>query len=97
MDTLKDAHRSRDRGRCLTSYQEIRDLFLEIRRRHPGLSDRERASLLRATVQISDMERALETLEGEITPDMIGEFNAKLTDFQTGLLPRLEDQLQEHV
>tara|TARA_B100000315_G_C14397544_1_gene504897 strand:- start:494 stop:625 length:132 start_codon:yes stop_codon:yes gene_type:complete len=43
------------------------------------------------------METALETLEGEMTPEMVVDFNAKLTVFQTGLLPRLEDQLQEQV
>ena len=94
IDALKELHRSRDHRRCLTSYPEIRDLLLEIRRRHPGLSDRERANVLRATVQLSEMETALETLEGEMTSEIVGDFNAKLTDFQTGLLPRLEDQLQ---
>jgi len=97
IDALKELHRGRVRERCLASYPEIRDLFLEIRRRHPGLSDRERANVLRATVQISEMETALETLEGEMTPEMVVDFNAKLTVFQTGLLPRLEDQLQEQV
>jgi len=96
IDTLKELHRSRDRGRCLTGYPEIRDLLLEIRRRHPGLSDRERANVLRAIVQISEMETSLEALEGEITSEIVSDFNAKLTDFQTGLLPRLEDQLQGH-
>ena len=94
---LKELHRGGDRGRCLTNYPEIRGLFLEIRRRHPGLSERERANVLRAAVQISEMEAAVETLEGQITPDMIGDFNAKLTSFQTGLLPHLEDQLQWQV
>ena len=96
IDALKELHRSRDCGRCLTSYSEIRDLLLEIRRRHPGLSDRERANVLRATVQISEMDTSLEALEGEITSEIDSDFNAKLTDFRTGLLPRLEDQLQGH-
>ena len=97
INALKELHRSGDRARCLTSYPEIRDLFLEIRRRHPGLSDQQRANLLRATAQISEMETALETLEGEFGSAIVGDFNAKLTSFQTGLLPHLGDQLQAQV
>lgn len=40
------------------------------------------------------MEEALGTREGEITPDMVRDYNGKLTRYQTDLLPRLEDQLQ---
>ena len=95
IDALKELHRSGDRDRCLSAYPEIRDLFLEIRRRHPGLSNQEREDILRATIQISEMETSLEILEVEITPEIVGDLNAKLNAFQTGLLPRVEDRLQE--
>lgn len=94
---LKELHRTGNRQGCLDAYAEIRHLLLEIRRRHPGLSDQERSGILRAIDQISEMEAAVEGVEGEIAPDMVASFNAELTDFQSNLLPQLEDQLQESV
>jgi hypothetical protein len=94
---LKELHRTGNRQGCLAAYAEIRHLLLEIRRTHPGLSDLERSDILRAIAQISDMEAAVEATDTEIPPDMTSDFNRKLTEFQSTLLPRLEDQLQELV
>lgn len=96
IDALKELHRNRDRERCLAVYPEIRGLLLEIRRRHPGLSDLERVNVIRAIAQIAEMERAIDLLQGEMTSETVGEFNSELTGLQTELLIRLEDQLQEH-
>jgi len=95
IEALKELHRSGDLDRCLSAYSEIRELFLEIRRRHPGLSNGHKRSIFRANVQVGDMEAAMESLQGEMTPDTIADFNRILTVFQTQLLPVLEDQLQE--
>ena len=92
---LKNLHREGNRDRCLGAYPEVRELLLDIRRRHPDLSDEERANTLRATAQISEMETALESLEGQVPAEMANNFNELLTDFQTTLLPHLEDQLQQ--
>ena len=97
IQVLKDLHRGGNRERCLDTYAEIRDLFLEIRRRHPGLSDQQRANILRAIARISDIESRVETLESEIPSDSAADFNGILTDIQSTLLPQLEDQLQELV
>lgn len=96
IETLKELHRSGDRARILAGYPEIRNLFLEVRRRHPGLSGVDNRNILRAIGQIGDMETTMEALQGEITPDIFSDFNGILTGFQTKLLPLLEDQLQEH-
>ena len=95
IDAVKELHRSRDRARSLAAYPEIRNLFLDIRRRHPGLSADDERSIFRAIAQIGDMETAIEVSQGEIAPDIIAEFNRILTGFQTELLPLLEDQLSE--
>ena len=96
IEVLKELHRSGDRARSLVGYPEIRNLFLEIRRRHPGLSVVDKRNIVRAIAQIGDMETAVEALQGEITPEISADFNGILTGLQTKLLPLLEDQLQEH-
>ena len=95
IQALKDLHRSGNRERCLDTYPEIRELLLEIRRRHPGLSVQQRADVLRAITQISTIESHVETSGPEIPSDSAADFNAILTDVQSTLLPQLEDQLQE--
>lgn len=94
IEALKELHRSGDRARSLASYPEIRNLFLEIRHRHPGLSDNDRGNVIRAIAKIGGLETAMEALQGEIAPEIIADFNSTLTGFQTELLPLLEDQLQ---
>lgn len=69
--------------------------MLDVRRRHPGLSEEHRVRILRASTQIGEMENAVEGLEGEMPLEMVSEFNRRLTDFQSILLPELEDQLQQ--
>lgn len=95
IEGLKTLHRRRNREQCLAAYPEIREMFLEIRRRHPGLSDFQRRTILRAIGRISDMETTVEALNGDIPSEMTGEFNLQLTSIQTTLLPQLEDQLQQ--
>lgn len=95
IEGLKTLHRRGNRDQCLAAYPEIRELFLEIRRRHPGLSGLERETILRAIGRISDMETTVEALHGDIPSEIIGEFNLGLTGIQTTLLPQLEDQLQQ--
>ena len=69
--------------------------MLDVRRRHPGLSEEHRVRILRASTQIREMENAVEGLEGEMPLERVSEFNRRLTDFQSILLPELEDQLQQ--
>ena len=95
IDALKELHRDGNRQRCLDAYPEIRELLLEIRRRHPRLSEQDRAHVLRATAQRSEMELAVETLEGGVPARLVSDFNQVLTNFQTTLFPHLEDQLQQ--
>jgi len=92
---LKEIHRGGDRLRALDLYPEIVGMLLDIRRRHPGLSDDQRMNILQATTKISEMERSIETLEGEIPQETASQLNNALTDIQSTLLPELEDQLQE--
>lgn len=96
IEALKELHRNGDRARSLAGYPEIRNLFLEIRRRHPGLSGVDKRNIVRAIAQIGDMETAMEAFQGEITTDIIANYNGILTGLQTKLMPLLEDQLQDH-
>lgn len=95
IEGLKTVHRRGNCDQCLAAYPEIRELFLEIRRRHPGLTDLERGTILKAIGQISDMETTVEASHGDLPSEIIGEFNLGLTGIQTTLLPQLEDRLQQ--
>ena len=92
---LKEIHRGGDRLRALDLYPEIVGMLLDIRRRHPGLSDNQRMKIVQATTQISEMERSIETLEEEIPQETASQLNNALTVIQSTLLPELEDQLQD--
>ena len=70
-------------------------MLLDIRRRHPGLSDEQRLKIVQATTQISEMERSIETLEAEIPQEMASQLNNALIVIQSTLLLELEDQLQD--
>jgi len=96
IEALKELHRNRDRVRSLAAYPEIRNILLDIRRRHPNLSSADKRAIVRAIAQIGDMETAMEALQEDFTPDIFSDFNGVLTGLQTKLLPLLEDQLQEH-
>ena len=60
---LKEIHRGGDRLRALDLYPEIVGMLLDLRRRHPGLSDDQRMKIVQATTKITEMERSTETLE----------------------------------
>ena len=92
---LNEIHRGGDRLRALDLYPEIVGMLLDIRRRHPGLSDEQRLKIVQATTQISEMERSIETLEAEIPQEMASQLNNALIVIQSTLLLELEDQLQD--
>ena len=95
LQAIKEIHRDGNRRRALDRYPEIIELFLDVRRRHPGLSEEDRVRILRAIGDITEIERAVEPLEEVITPDLATSFNRTLTNLQTALLPELEDRLAE--
>lgn len=95
LQALKEIHREGDRVRTLDHYPEIIQTMLDIRRRHPGLSQNHRMSILSATTRLSEMEQTIEALVVDLPGDLIREFNMTSTGFQISLLPELEDQLQQ--
>lgn len=95
LQVLKEIHRDGNRQRALDRYPEIIELLRDIRRRHPGLSDADRANIRRAVTEISEMERTVEQLEQNIPRDLWTRFNQTLTGFQSGLLAELKDRLRQ--
>lgn len=93
LESLIEAHRRGDRTASLAGYSEILELFLGIRRSHPGLSEEHRVTIQRAITEVRDMERAVETLGGDIPPELSSSFNETVREFQLSVIPQLEDQL----
>ena len=95
LQALKQIHRDGNKQRALDRYPEIIELFVDVRRRQPGLSQEARVRIQRAINDISAMERDIEPVQGNITPELAGRCNRTLTDLQSTLLPELEDRLQQ--
>ena len=92
---LIELHRAGNRARALDRYPEIRELFIDIRRRHPQLSEEHRSQIFGAVETLADMQRQIEALLGQVIPPEIWtEFNAELLKLQSVLPPELEDQLK---
>ena len=91
---LVELHRRRDRERSLDQYSEIRRMLREVRQRHPNLSDEQRRAILDVMAQLGEMQWELETLEGDMTAELVGRFNHCLGDLQMTLLVELEDRLE---
>jgi len=94
LQLLKEIHRDGNRPRALDHYPEIIGLFQDIRRRHPGLSDNDREMVMRAIVQITEIEQTVERLESVIPLELGVELNRILRELQSGLLGELEERLQ---
>lgn len=50
--------------------------------------------VMRAIMEVTEIEQTVERLTGHIPADMAGELNKILTELQSGLLPELEERLQ---
>ena len=95
MQGLKEIHRDGSRQRALDRYPEVIELFRDVRRRHPRLSEQDQIEIQRAIEDITEIERTVEGLEGAITREVMSALNYVLTDLQSTLLPKLEDRLEE--
>jgi hypothetical protein len=93
IQSLIEAHRRGDRTAALAGYSEILELFLEIRRSHPALSEEHRVTIQRAITDIAEMERSVEKLGGDIPQELASSFNHTLRELQLSVIPQLEDQL----
>lgn len=93
LQRLKDIHREGNRQRALDGYPEIIEILLDIRRRHPRLSDADRVLIQRAISEIAEIERAVEQLQGNILRERSDEYNRLLTELHTTLMPELEERL----
>jgi hypothetical protein len=91
---LIDLYRTGERHRALERFAAIINLFIEIRRSHPNLSQDHRSQIQESITILRSMQGELETLETEITPDIRGKSNDALTRLQTTLLIELEDLLE---
>ena len=95
LQALKEIHRGGNRLRALDRYSELVDLFVDIQRRHPGLTDTNKRAIQRAIAEISDIEQAVERSGDTIPRDLSSDCNQVITGFQSRVLPDLEDRLQQ--
>lgn len=93
IQSLIEVHRTGDRTGALAGYSEILELFLQIRRSHPGLSEGHRVMIQRAITELAEMERSVEGLDGDIPQQLSSSFNHTLREVHLSVIPRLEDQL----
>ena len=89
-------HRNGEGTRALDRYREIWEMFIQIRRRHPKLSNEQRNQITRAVDTIADMQHQVEDLDGQAIPhELCQTFNRELLTFQSVLLADLEEGLEQ--
>ena len=92
---LIDLLRTGDREQALERFPEIRNLFTDIRRRHPNLGIDHRSQIQDAVTTLRDIQLNLETIVGEVPSDLRTKQISELTGFQFRLLVELEDRLEQ--
>ena len=92
---LIDLLRTGDRERALERFPEIRNLFTDIRRRHPNLDLDHRSQIQDAVTTLRDIQINLESIVGEVPSDLRTKQISELTGFQFRLLVELEDRLEQ--
>ena len=90
---LIDLLRTSDRERALERFPEIRNLFMDIRRRHPNLDIDHRSQIQEANTTLWDIQINLETIAGEVPSELRAKLISELTGLQVNLLLELEDRL----
>lgn len=93
---LIDLLRTGERERALERFPEIRNLFTDIRRRHPDLDLDHRSQLQDAVTTLWDIQINLEAISGAIPSDFRARAIGKLTGFQFNLIVELEDRLGQN-
>ncbi len=94
IEGLKDLHRQGEWNRALDRYPEIRRTLIDIRVRHPGMSDEQRASIQNVVTSLGRMESSIERSRGSGSQRAAEQFNRQLNGNQL-VLVQLESELQQ--
>ena len=70
IDGLKELHRNNEWKRALDRYQELRRMLIDIRVRHPHLSDQQRTTIQGLVSRLRDMETEVDSyvMQFRLTP-----------------------------
>ena len=94
IEGLKELHRHGEWYRALDRYPEIRRMLIDIRIRHPKMSDSQRNAIPTVVRRIARMENEVER-SGAQFPEGLGQrFNRQLTESQSSL-SQIESELQQ--
>lgn len=94
IEGLKDLHRRGEWNRAQDRYPEIRRMLIDIRVRHPEMSDKQRIVVQRVVTRITQIDNSVENAEGEVSQLDLQRFNRQLTGVQSQLA-EVESQLQQ--
>ena len=94
IEGLKELHRRSEWNRALDRYPEISKMLIDIRVRHPGMSDEQRTIIQKVVTELSGMGRAVESTDGEVPQGEAQRFNLQLSDDQLSLA-EIESELQQ--
>ena len=93
IEGLKELHRQNEWDRALDRYPELRRMLVDIRYRHPQLSEEQRAAIQAVVATLLRMENEVGDARGTLAPEKVSEFYSLLTESQASLA-EIESQLQ---
>lgn len=94
IEGLKDLHRQGEWNRALDRYPEISRVLIDIRSRHPGMSDEQRTTIQGVIAQLNEMGKVVESADGGVQREEAQRFNLQLLDDQLAL-SEIESELQQ--
>ena len=94
IEGLKELHRRNEWNRALDRYPEIRRMLIDIRSRHPGMSEEQRASIQNVVTSLGRMESSIERSKLSASQKQAERFNRQLYKSQSALT-ELENELQQ--
>ena len=94
IEGLKDLHRQGEWNRALDRYPEIGRMLIDIRSRHPGMSEEQRTTIQGVIAQLNEMGKVVESADGGVPQEETHRFNLQLLDDQLAL-SEIESELQQ--
>lgn len=96
IEGLKDLHRQGEWKRALDRYPEIRRMLINIRVRHPVMSEEKRAAIQNVVTSLGRMESNIERSRDSVSQTAAERFNRELYKSQLALT-ELESELQQSI
>ena len=94
IEGLKELHRRREWNRALDRYPDIIRMLINIRVRHPDMSDEQRTTIQKVVAQLTEMGNTVESSDGEVAQEEAQQFNIRLSYDQLPLA-EIESELQQ--